>query len=37
MTYFHRFLTDFLKLEDIHQFYADLMNIIYDKDITVWF
>nr|CAG4640701.1 EOG090X02QX [Eulimnadia texana] len=25
-------LTDFPKLEDIHPFYADLMNILYDKD-----
>nr|XP_005564553.2 GTP-binding protein 4 isoform X2 [Macaca fascicularis] len=25
-------LTDFPKLDDIHPFYADLMNILYDKD-----
>jgi len=25
-------LTDFPKLEDIHPFYADLMNVLYDKD-----
>uniref|UniRef100_A0A8C8TL09 OBG-type G domain-containing protein n=1 Tax=Peromyscus maniculatus bairdii TaxID=230844 RepID=A0A8C8TL09_PERMB len=25
-------LTDFPKLDDIHPFYADLMNIFYDKD-----
>uniref|UniRef100_A0A8C2HBB4 Nucleolar GTP-binding protein 1 n=1 Tax=Cyprinus carpio TaxID=7962 RepID=A0A8C2HBB4_CYPCA len=25
-------LTDFPKLDDIHPFYADLMNVLYDKD-----
>lgn len=25
-------LTDFPKLEDVHPFYADLMNVLYDKD-----
>lgn len=25
-------LTDFPKIEDIHPFFADLMNILYDKD-----
>ena len=25
-------LTDFPKLEDIHPFYADLMNVLYDRD-----
>nr|CAG4645402.1 EOG090X02QX [Lynceus sp. MCZ IZ 141354] len=25
-------LTDFPRLEDIHPFYADLMNVLYDKD-----
>merc|ERR1712013_234201 len=25
-------LTEFPKLEDIHPFYADLMNVLYDKD-----
>ncbi|ESO96468.1 hypothetical protein LOTGIDRAFT_231795 [Lottia gigantea] len=25
-------ITDFPKLEDIHPFYADLMNVLYDKD-----
>ena len=25
-------LQDFPKLEDIHPFYADLMNVLYDKD-----
>uniref|UniRef100_T1J7X8 Nucleolar GTP-binding protein 1 n=1 Tax=Strigamia maritima TaxID=126957 RepID=T1J7X8_STRMM len=25
-------ITDFPKLEDVHPFYADLMNILYDKD-----
>jgi len=24
-------LTEFPKLEDIHPFYADLMNVLYDK------
>ena len=28
----HQILTDFPKLEDIHPFYADLMNVLYDKD-----
>lgn len=27
-----RILTDFPKLEDIHPFFADLMNVLYDKD-----
>lgn len=27
-----KILTDFPKLEDIHPFYADLMNVLYDKD-----
>ncbi|XP_060572801.1 GTP-binding protein 4-like [Ruditapes philippinarum] len=25
-------ITDFPKLEDVHPFYADLMNVLYDKD-----
>lgn len=25
-------LTEFPKLEDIHPFYADLMNVLYDRD-----
>ena len=25
-------LTEFPKLEDIHPFYSDLMNVLYDKD-----
>ena len=25
-------LTDFPKLEDIHPFYSDLMNVLYDRD-----
>lgn len=27
-----KLLSDFPKLEDIHPFYADLMNVLYDKD-----
>ncbi|XP_014672866.1 PREDICTED: nucleolar GTP-binding protein 1-like [Priapulus caudatus] len=27
-----KLLTDFPKLEDIHPFYADLINVLYDKD-----
>ena len=27
-------LKDFPKLEDIHPFYADLMNVLYDKVIV---
>lgn len=29
---FTMMLTEFPKLEDIHPFYADLMNVLYDKD-----
>lgn len=29
---FTEMLTDFPRLDDIHPFYADLMNILYDKD-----
>lgn len=25
-------LTEFPKLDDVHPFYADLMNVLYDKD-----
>ena len=25
-------LTDFPRLEDIHPFYADLVNVLYDRD-----
>jgi len=25
-------ITDFPRMEDIHPFYADLMNVLYDKD-----
>lgn len=28
----HQIIQDFPKLEDIHPFYADLMNVLYDKD-----
>ncbi|XP_072508168.1 GTP-binding protein 4 [Notamacropus eugenii] len=28
----NQILTDFPKLDDIHPFYADLMNVLYDKD-----
>ncbi|CAO3614670.1 unnamed protein product [Mucor hiemalis] len=29
---FKNILDEFPKLEDIHPFYADLMNVLYDKD-----
>ena len=28
----HAMLTDFPRLDDIHPFYADLMNVLYDRD-----